>query len=101
MHILLQGIAGAVLMLAPLGAAAQTVKVETGVLHGARTGDVAVYKGIPYAVPPVGDRRWRAPAAAAKWTGVRDASQFGADCVHSRRDWEADRNGAPMSEDCL
>lgn len=101
MRPLFKGIAMAAFALAPLAAAAQTVKIDTGMLHGTVAGDTIVYKGIPYAAPPVGDRRWRAPAPAAAWTGVRDATQFGADCVHSRRDWEADRNGAPMSEDCL
>jgi para-nitrobenzyl esterase len=85
----------------PAAALAQTAKVESGRLHGASAGALEVYKGIPYAAPPVGDGRWRAPAPAAKWSGIRDATKFGADCVHSRRDWEADRNGAPMSEDCL
>lgn len=95
----LNGIAA--LLLAPLGAAAQTAKIDTGALHGAVAGDTVVYKGIPYAAPPVGTMRWRAPAPAAGWTGVREATRFGADCVHSRHEWEADRNGAPMSEDCL
>ena len=77
------------------------VKVDGGPLEGAHVGDLEVFKGIPYAAPPTGERRWRAPAPAAKWTDVRKATEFGADCVHSRRDWEADRNNAPMSEDCL
>ena len=91
----------AVAMLAAAPAMAQTVKVEGGTLRGAKAGDLEIYKGIPYAAPPTGDRRWRAPAPVVKWPGIRDAAAFGADCVHTRADWEADRNGAPMSEDCL
>jgi para-nitrobenzyl esterase len=90
--------------LAPAEAGAQaapTAKVESGTLRGVPAGGLHVFKGIPYAAAPVGDGRWRAPAPAATWAGVRDATAFGADCVHSRRDWEADRNDAPMSEDCL
>lgn len=88
-------------MLITSPALAQTAKVQSGTLRGAKVGDLEVYKGIPYAAPPVGARRWRAPAPAATWSGIRDATTFGADCIHSRAGWEADRNGAPMGEDCL
>nr|WP_260583794.1 carboxylesterase family protein [Sphingopyxis sp. PET50] len=77
------------------------ISIDSGELAGVRTGDVVAYKGVPYAAPATGEGRWRAPAPTAKWRGVRSAADYGADCVHSRRDWEADREGAPMSEDCL
>jgi len=44
---------------------------------------VRSFKGIPYAEPPVGDKRWTAPVAAGPWKGVRDAREFGASCVQS------------------
>ena len=53
---------------------APTVKVDAGVLSGSvDTSGVLVFRGIPYAAPPVGDRRWRAPAPLAPWNGVRAA----------------------------
>ena len=56
------------------------VKVETGLLHGATEYNMNVFKGIPYAAPPVGDLRWRPPQPAASWGGTRDASKFGNSC---------------------
>src|SRR5262249_50052802 len=71
------------------------VTVETGQLRGVTKDGVTSFKGVPYAAPPVGNRRWRAPARPAKWTGVRAAENFGNDCVQHR---PAD---LPQSEDCL
>ena len=72
------------------GAQAQTVQTQTSGTpvtvqtdHGAivgRVADVQTFKGIPYAAPPVADRRWRAPQAAPAWTTPRDASTFGNIC---------------------
>ncbi|HEY6924329.1 MAG TPA: carboxylesterase family protein [Steroidobacteraceae bacterium] len=66
--------------------------------HGIRS-----FKGIPYAQPPVGPRRWQAPVAAASWPGVRDATAFGASCPAPP--WPADSVYADhpprFSEDCL
>src|SRR5947207_1591934 len=60
------------------------VRVETGMLAGA-TGatqpTVRVFKGIPYAAPPLAENRWRAPQPPAKWDGVRNADAFGAPCA--------------------
>ena len=66
--------------------------------HGVRS-----FKDIPYAEPPVGDKRWTAPVAAAPWKGVRDAREFGASCVQPP--YPADSIYADdvpkQSEDCL
>src|SRR5436190_9149634 len=60
------------------------VRIETGSLAGV-VGDtqpaVRVFKGIPFAAPPLGENRWRAPQPAAKWDGVRNADAFGAPCA--------------------
>lgn len=77
--------------------------ISEGRVAGAREDGLRVFRGIPYAAPPVGERRWRPPAPPAKWTGVRDARAFGADCVQPAFPaasvyFEPPR---PMSEDCL
>jgi para-nitrobenzyl esterase len=75
-------------------AASTTAKVEQGVLQGIREAGLTVYKGIPFAAPPVGELRWRAPQPAAKWEGVRLADKFAPQCVQSIQ-------GITTSEDCL
>jgi para-nitrobenzyl esterase len=62
----------------------EQVRIETGLLAGTMgTGQpsVRVFKGIPFAAPPLGENRWRAPLPAAKWEGVRNADAFGAPCA--------------------
>ena len=51
--------------------------VETGDVEGVLDGTLAVYKAIPYAAPPVGNLRWRAPQPAKAWEGVLKADKFG------------------------
>src|SRR5215212_9876475 len=60
------------------------VRVETGDLQGVVDDGVASFKGIPYAAPSFGELRWRPPQPAAKWDGVRQAAEFGADCMQGR-----------------
>ena len=57
-------------------AASPTAKVEQGVLKGTREGSLTVYRGIPFAAPPIGDLRWRPPQPPAKWQGTRTADKF-------------------------
>jgi len=58
------------------------LKTEQGKVHGKliNDGKVRAFLGMPYAAPPVGDLRWKAPAPPAQWKGVRDATNFGARC---------------------
>ena len=71
------------------------VKVEEGLLQGTSEDGLTIYRGIPFAAPPVGDLRWRAPQPAAKWDGVKLATKFASGPIQA---W-----GAPAgkSEDCL
>ena len=71
------------------------VRLDTGMISGTTTGspDVRVFKGIPYAAPPVGDLRWRAPKPAAHWEGTRKADEFGPVCMQG--------GNQKASEDCL
>ncbi|HEX4180251.1 MAG TPA: carboxylesterase family protein [Caulobacteraceae bacterium] len=80
-------------------AAPDQVTVATGALKGVVNGDVVAFKGIPYAAPPVGELRWRAPRPAAPWTGVRDAANFGASCMQIGGPLSAGVDAT--SEDCL
>src|SRR6478736_1559917 len=52
------------------------VKVEEGLVQGTLEDGLAVFKGIPFAAPPVGNLRWKAPQPAAKWQGVKLADKF-------------------------
>lgn len=75
------------------------VKIAQGTLAGTSEDGVAVFKGIPFAAPPVGALRWRAPQPATGWSGTRDASQFGPICPQAaRRDMP---DILTKSEDCL
>jgi para-nitrobenzyl esterase len=81
--------------------AAPTVSVAQGTLVGAEEGAVASFKGIPYAAPPVGDLRWRAPQPVAGWTGPRDATQYGHDCAQAPFPPDAAPIRTQPAEDCL
>jgi len=70
------------------------VATEYGLVQGAAENELNVYRGIPFAAPPIGDLRWRAPQPHAKWDGVRPATQFAAD------PYQGDGKGN-VSEDCL
>jgi para-nitrobenzyl esterase len=64
--------------------APSTVAVDTGELQGVLADGVLSFKGVPFAAPPVGELRWRPPQPAARWTGVRQAAEFGASCMQGR-----------------
>jgi para-nitrobenzyl esterase len=75
--------------------------IEGGVIQGLVADDVMVFKGIPYAAPPVGHLRWRPPQPVVAWTGVRKAYHYGHDCVQSVLPGDAAASGATQDEDCL
>ena len=81
--------------------AAPTVRVRSGTLRGTLiSGDVAVFKGIPYAQPPVGELRWREPRPERPWMGVRDTTTFGALCPQ-HPSIQVPKALETSSEDCL
>lgn len=74
-------------------------QVLNGLLVGRETNGVRVWQGIPYAAPPVGERRWKPPQPAPIWVGERDASQPGSPCLQPRNALQG--GGLRGSEDCL
>lgn len=76
------------------------VVVDGGAIAGVRTGDVVAYAGVPFAAPPVGALRWRAPQPVVPWPGVAIAERPGPICMQ-RGFYPDDAPPEPMSEDCL
>jgi para-nitrobenzyl esterase len=99
-------LAGLGLLLAGRGALAALpaeIQVDGGKLSGT-TGvspEVRVFKGIPYAAPPVGQNRWRAPQPLERWDGVRTAADFGPRCTQGGPGGGSNAAAPPTSEDCL
>jgi len=77
------------------------VKTKSGCLRGVTEGTVTVFKGIPYAAPPIGEYRWRPPQPPIPWEGVRDADKFGANCAQGGWGAAPGTIQAGSSEDCL
>ncbi|MBN1421318.1 MAG: carboxylesterase family protein [Planctomycetes bacterium] len=101
--------AAAVVAIISLGWAADpnapVVRIDSGPIAGAYAGEgkaIRVFRGVPYAAPPVGDLRWKAPRPPKPWVEVRDTAAFGSACPQPRGlglAIGADR--APQDEDCL
>jgi para-nitrobenzyl esterase len=85
-----------------LGAQVQ-VHTEAGVVAGTLSADgkVMIFKGVPFAAPPVGELRWKEPQPVARWKGVRKATEFGARCMQARIYEDMVFRDAGPSEDCL
>lgn len=79
------------------------VKTTSGLVRGVAENGVHVFKGLPFAAPPVGELRWTPAQAPQAWSGLRDASSFGKVCPQPVRPGynEADFAGREMGEDCL
>lgn len=87
-----------------LGVSSQTqvnVKVAEGILAGTDSSGVKIFKGVPFAAPPVGNLRWREPQPVACWQGVRDATKFGPNPMQERVFGDMNFGTKKMSEDCL
>ncbi|MVM28917.1 carboxylesterase family protein [Spirosoma sp. HMF4905] len=85
------------------------IKTENGQVEGAfnKAGDVRVFKGVPFAAPPVGNLRWKAPQPVANWAGVRKCQAFGPSPMQAKPApfmyWSSEFliPESPISEDCL
>jgi len=77
------------------------VKTKSGTVEGKDDGKVKVFLGVPYAAPPVGDLRWKAPQPAAKWSGVKKATEFGYHCMQGKVFGDMVFHDPGASEDCL
>ena len=84
--------------------ASPKAQITQGAIEGAFDDGITSFKGIPFAAPPVGPLRWRAPQPASSWSGVRDASRFGPICPQAKLGLLARLKPhvkLPESEDCL
>lgn len=85
-------------------APAPRVRIDTGVLVGVREGPAVVFRGVPYAAPPLGDLRWRAPQPHPRWRGERPATARAPACLQPLNADGSPNGGGyagPISEDCL
>ena len=81
--------------------AAPIVRIPDGALEGVIDGDVVSFKGVPFAAPPVGDLRWRAPRPVKSWSGVRKAAELASDCASNTNPNTMIPLRSVQSEDCL
>lgn len=77
------------------------VRVDSGWLRGSVAEDHVTYSAIPYAAPPVGERRWRPPTSPRRWSGVRDATTPSPYCPQSAPENPENPEGVVGQEDCL
>jgi para-nitrobenzyl esterase len=82
-------------------AATKVITVDGGKLRGSESEGVSSWKGIPFAAPPLGANRWRAPQPVSAWHGVRDATEYGHDCMQVPFPSDAAPLGTTPAEDCL
>ncbi|MFY0689780.1 MAG: carboxylesterase family protein [Cyclobacteriaceae bacterium] len=85
----------------PLLAQQPIVQISDGKIQGISEDDVSVFKGIPYAAPPVGEFRWRPPQPVLSWDGIRDANAFGPNCAQAGWGAAPGTISESSSEDCL
>ena len=81
---------------------AQTqVKTAEGILEGKDLSGITIFKGVPFAAPPVGNLRWKAPQPAQKWEGVRKATEYGPNPMQEALFGDMNFGTKVNSEDCL
>lgn len=97
----MRAIALTLLAALPINAALADInraQVTGGTVSGVVTDGISIFKGIPFAAPPVGELRWKAPAPVVPWSGVKAADSFASACMQAPN---SQGNTAPVSEDCL
>ena len=79
------------------------VRAPAGTVEGQSEGKLRVFKGIPFALPPVGLARWKPPSPMPQWAGIKKTTEYGAACWQPKPTLSTiyTRNPMPMSEDCL
>lgn len=83
------------------GGQSPQVKTVNGILEGTEDSGIRVFKGVPFAAPPVGDLRWKAPQPVANWQGIRDAKEFGPQAMQKTLFSDMMFRTKQISEDCL
>jgi len=74
------------------------VRTDNGAVRGETLADGFAFRGLPYAAPPTGQLRWRAPQSPASWAGIRDATQYASSCLQKPSLFQPP---GPQSENCL
>ena len=85
----------------PTHAQVKDVDVTGGKVSGVAANGIVSFKGIPFAAPPVGALRWKAPQPVQSWTGVKQASEYGPSCMQDANFAKIFGATAPIQEDCL
>jgi len=80
---------------------APKVKIANGVIEGINNSGVKIFKGVPFAAPPVGENRWKEPQPVKDWEGVREAIKFGPRPMQLTLFGDMNFGSEKMSEDCL
>ncbi|MDR0310287.1 MAG: carboxylesterase family protein [Acidobacteriota bacterium] len=78
-----------------------TARVTGGQVEGTVTDDFSIFKGIPFAAPPVGELRWKSPQPVAPWTDIKQTVAFGNSCMQNMNTARSMGDTSEISEDCL
>ncbi|MDF0716834.1 carboxylesterase family protein [Muricauda sp. 334s03] len=95
------------LIVSSLGYGQTIVKIQNGKVEGYTEGEVTIFKGIPFAQPPVGELRWQAPQPVKDWEGLKECKEFGPSPIQNAPEpflcWTEEfiAKPEPLSEDCL
>jgi len=91
---------GGALIFASVSALGAPVKIDSGLVQGIQVGGLSVYKGIPFAAPPIGLLRWREPQPVKPWSGILAADKFAPACMQTGVSMPGE-TPPRVSEDCL